>query len=140
MRQDLRYAAELSLLYAIPITSKAKRHSRLENLQLRIQKIADKSMRPKLNTMRHDHNQMLVNAVAAWGKLTGWQGKNKDIGTIACFCAQMIDDSPCKFDREIVLLLGDIIDHLDAAKKFYPLSVYAGQVASDKWQTIMNKE
>lgn len=139
MQNRLKHMAELYLIYAVPVVTNAKEHSRLSGLQKRLQKRVLKTLDTLPNHSEEDAD-LIINVIKQWGKETGWLDNSKHIGTLASFCVTMMEQSTFNYDPKLYEILTDIIDHLVQGKAFYPASITAGQIAADKWYALLHEK
>lgn len=137
MNRILIQAAELTLVSAIPIATEATDHSKLAGLQRRLQKRAYKQL-AFLPDLTKEEEDIMYALFMKWGDATGWK-KKKHIGSLASFCAVMLEQSRYPQDPGLFEILTEIVDHLINGKQFYPASAASGLLAAEKWQNIVNE-
>ncbi len=133
----VRYA-EYCLIYSIPLANPAKRGSKIEGLQKKLQKVSGIAMN-KIQGLQESDTREVIKMMDIWGKRTGWKGGHKHIGTTASFCAGILEKNESEYAYKLLAILMEIIHHLEAGKKLYPLSCIGGRVAACKWDILIKE-
>ncbi len=129
---------ELALVRAIPELTVGKlKHSRLNGLYTRLQKEVDKDL-ARLPRPTKSEIYRIADRVNGFGKDTGWLGQQRHVSTLLSFCAEMIESSRFPHNPRIIATINEIIAHLEQAGDLPAASCWAGSVAAEKWQKVIN--
>ena len=71
-----------------------------------------------------------------FGRLSRWEGKERNVNTMALFCQSMIEESDFEFSAKIVELLVDLVDYFERVGKTPDASYLAGGLAAKKWRAV----
>jgi len=127
---------ELALCRAVPdLTLGTIKPSRLLNLYTRLQKEVDRDLarlpRPSWTDIRHIERRIME-----FGKTTGWLNKQRHVGTLLSFCAEMLENSRYAHNPRILETINDIIEHLENGGDLKTICCWAGSVACEKWMEV----
>lgn len=67
-------------------------------------------------------------------------GKQKHVGTLVSFCLSLIEKSDEEFDDKIVKMLNLICDYYERVGDLHHASMWSGDLASERWESIFNVE
>lgn len=134
----LRHTAELALIHAVPMLSDAHEKSRLSGLQNTLQRLAAKEL-GKIRYITDQEMEKIIAHVTEWGKQTGWLNTQKHVGTLFSFCLEIIEKSNFKFNPKIIVIINEIIKHLENGKDFPFQSCWAGSIAAAKWEGLFKE-
>ena len=127
--------AELSLIYGIPIIMQAKENSRLAGLQRKLQKQVMPDLMT-LPTMGDEQAVFIDDRIEAWLKKIGWWYNETHISTLVSFCMDIIEESPFKYNPQIMDTLIKIAEHLDNGKEFKHPKMEDRDALLDTWKTV----
>ena len=127
---------ELALCRAVPdLTAGTPKQSRLANLYNRLQKEVDKDL-ARLHPPSGAAIRQVERQIIEFGRVTGWLNKQRHIGTLLSFCAEMLENSKQRHNPKILETISLIIDHLEAGGELKTACCWAGSVAAEKWAEV----
>jgi len=137
MRSINKKMTELAMIISIPeFTKDQVKPGRLKNLFNRLSQTATKELEmipPATISELYD----IENLVGDFGKSTGWEGKSKHIITLVSFCLDLIERSEFRHNPRITETLNDIVEYFERSGKSPAPAYWAGSIAAEKWQKIM---
>jgi hypothetical protein len=139
MKPLLRKTAELSLVFAVPIVTKANAKTRLCNLQRTLQQIAKESI-DALPDLKSIEKAETVEAMDAWGKTAGWLNTPIHVGVLVSFCAEMLELSGIDYDPKLYEIIVDIVDHLIKGNDFEDSYIDEAHEAVLLWLNQINEK
>ncbi len=131
----MRETAELTLVYAVPVVTKASAHSKLCGMQKRLQTLAKESL-DKLPTLSDVNKLRTVQAMDEWGVKSGWLHSAVHVGIIVSFCAVILEQSGYSYNPKIYETIINIVDHLIKGDDFKDEYITQGQEAANIWLTL----
>jgi len=132
-----RKLAELSLVFGVPIFTKAKENSRLAGLQRKLQKVV---MPDLLFMQMHkvpDTEVHTVNRrIETWLKSIGWWDNPTHITEVVSFCMDVIEESPFTYHPKILETLRLLAEHLEKGKEFHHPTMEERDRLLDSWEAV----
>ncbi len=108
---------------------------RLQGKYLSLQKEIDKEL-SKIKVDGKKELPLIGKAYDIFAERTGWNKRERSVGTILSFVMGMIEESENKFSDKIMDLLNDIFDFHERKVPFSALCYSAGAVANIKWNNV----
>jgi len=129
---------ELALIRAIPaLVIEKVPNGRLKGLYKKLILEVDRQIR--YSVMPNSKELFTIGKrLELFGLMTGWSGRPKQVSTMVSFCLRVMEDSETKFRPKIFTILNDILDYFERAGKTVQSSFWAGDLAAEKWQKIVN--
>lgn len=130
-----RQLAELSLIYAVPVFTKATENSRLSGLQRTLQNavLPDLAM---LEKMTQAECRVIDIRLNKWLQDIGWWHEKMHISALISFCLDMIERSPIQYNPKILHTLTLIAEHLENGNELpYPSMEEAARIATT-WKQV----
>lgn len=135
-QKEQRKIAELALIRSIPtkeFDDGKMENGRLKGLFLKLQKLADKELGKLLQWPDQDDIAAIGIKLDEFGRITGWNGKERHVTSMISFCLGMIEESENRINPAIIDTLNKIIDYFERTGKQRQLCYLSGQVAAEKW-------
>lgn len=129
-----RKKSELALLYALPNVYTGNKKSRLYALQKRLQKVVIPQIKQAYTSPTETYDA--VHNIFIWGSNIGWLHGENPTGALISFCIEMIEDSPIKYDPQIMEILQELSKHLDNGGLLQTCLCVDGRRAAEKWQEL----
>ena len=132
IERRLKEIAELALIGAVPEIANGTRPGRGKNLCDRLAKSVQKTLAimPEIEKKEID---MIQATIGEFGRITGWEGKERQMTTYLSFCADLIERSDTKFDKCILDNLNDLVEHFENGGNLRVQNCWSGALAADKW-------
>jgi len=128
---------ELALIRSIlACTTGTLEEGRLKNQYNRLEKETTKALRsfPQISTDDVKKAEKILND---FGKLTGWQHKERHVATLVSFALEIIEKSEFIYSQKTVDALVNIHDYYDRVGDVMPICHRAGEIAWEKWQQVL---
>jgi len=130
---------ELALTRSIlSCTQGTLKKGRLKNQYKRLEKETTKALQvfPKISTSDVKKAEKVLNK---FGKLTGWQHKERHVATLVSFALEILENSEFFYSRKTIDALVNIHDYYERASDVQPICYRAGEIAYQKWQKVLSE-
>lgn len=110
-------------------------NSRMNNLMGRLKSQCVKRLQYMIGrrSMRPDHEKLVRDKMAEFGKETGWENKSKHLATYCAFLLALFEKYP---EAGIIAALNDISEFLEQGDNSPLACMPAGVTAFEKWERI----
>jgi len=130
---------ELALIQSILSCTMGKLEGgRLKNQYAKLEKETATQLRrlPKVSTADIKKAEKVL---GEFGRLTGWERKERHIATLVSFVLEIIEKSEFSYSPKTVDALVNIHDYYDRVGDVMPICHRAGEIAWEKWQKTLRK-
>lgn len=135
----LTYVAELALIRSpYDLLKHNIKPGRLQGKYLKLQKEIDKEL-GKIKVDGKKELPVIGKALDMFAEKTGWNKKERSVGTILSFAMGMIEESENHFGDKVMDLLNEIFDYHERKLPFSALCYSAGAVATIKWNNVKSE-
>ena len=128
----LKKIAEIALIGGIPEIVKDAKPGRARNLSIAVER-ATQRMLGRIPEIGNDEKQMIYDTMSEFGRVTGWEGKERQLTTYLSFVCDLMERSDVDFDRDVRKAVNDLVEYYDRDGKLRDPNVWAGSLAADKW-------
>lgn len=135
IERRLKEIAELALIGAVPEIVKGMKPGRGKNLCDRLSMSVHKTL-AVMPEIRKEDIDMIQAAIGEFGRITGWEGKERHMTTYLSFCADLIERSESKFDKCIMESLNDLVEYFEIGGNLRVQNCWSGALAADKWFSL----
>jgi len=128
---------ELALTRSILACTKGTlEEGRLKNQYKLLEKETTKALRsfPQISTDDVAKAEKVLNE---FGKLTGWQHKERHVATLVSFALEILENSEFKYSKKTIDALVNIHDYYERVSDVQPICYRAGEIAYQKWQKVL---
>lgn len=138
LNKKLKEIAEIALIGGIPEIVKDAKPGRARNLSLAVEK-ATQRMLGRMPDIDIDEKQMIYETMSEFGRVTGWEGKERQLTTYLSFVCDLMERSDVDFDRDVREAVNDMVEYYDRDGRLRDPNVWAGSLAADKWFSLFKK-
>lgn len=132
LNKKLKEIAEIALVGGIPEIVKDAKPGRARNLSLAVER-ATQRMLCRMPYIGNDEKKMIYDTMSEFGRVTGWEGKERQLTTYLSFVCDLMDRSDVKFDKDVREAVNNLVEYYDRDGKLRDPNVWAGSLAADKW-------
>lgn len=123
------------LHFAMAVHAKTEK-GRLKNLLWKLAEVTDAEI-ARMPKMTKKDKAQISESLARFGTASRWELKPKALSTHLSFFADNLENAQYRYNPRILVIINQIIEHMEQADRVHVASCWAGGLAGERWREVV---